>query len=236
MTYAMNHHGRASPAAGKRGSANVPIESTTVIAATNRCRPLGGRREDGREVIEEVREEDEQLDRDALRDVLEQTVRVGGHEAPDRDDQSEGQERNGEPARRVIPAPAPLQKGHEGKGHIDDRVDDAEDSDDGVQRCPPVDWSAEGHHQRSTGGVLTLYRRRQSRHQRSLRLITRLLGGAWTMRSMTTRVLVVDDDPAVRSAVSRALRVDYEVDEAADGGEALARQASTPADVIVLDS
>ena len=31
---------------------------------------------------------------------------------------------------------------------------------------------------------------------------------------MTTRVLVVDDDPAVRSAVSRALRVDYDVDEA----------------------
>ena len=34
---------------------------------------------------------------------------------------------------------------------------------------------------------------------------------------MTARVLVVDDDPAVRSAVSRALRVDYDVEEAADG-------------------
>jgi two-component system response regulator MprA len=52
---------------------------------------------------------------------------------------------------------------------------------------------------------------------------------------MTTRVLVVDDDPAVRSAVARALRVDYDVDEAADGAEALARHASTPADAIVLD-
>src|SRR5881628_1131435 len=52
---------------------------------------------------------------------------------------------------------------------------------------------------------------------------------------MTARVLVVDDDPAVRSAVSRALRVDYDVEEAADGAEALARQASAPADVIVLD-
>ncbi|MGH3003019.1 MAG: response regulator transcription factor [Gaiellaceae bacterium] len=52
---------------------------------------------------------------------------------------------------------------------------------------------------------------------------------------MSTRVLVVDDDPAVRSAVSRALRVDYEVDEAADGGEALARHAHAPADAIVLD-
>ena len=52
---------------------------------------------------------------------------------------------------------------------------------------------------------------------------------------MTTRVLVVDDDPAIRSAVSRALRVDYEVDEAEDGAQALARQAEAPADAIVLD-
>jgi two-component system response regulator MprA len=52
---------------------------------------------------------------------------------------------------------------------------------------------------------------------------------------MTTRVLVVDDDPAVRSAIARALRVDYEVDEAADGAEALAQQASAPSDAIVLD-
>jgi two-component system, OmpR family, response regulator MprA len=52
---------------------------------------------------------------------------------------------------------------------------------------------------------------------------------------MAARVLVVDDDPAVRSAVARALRVDYDVDEAADGAEALSRHATTPADAIVLD-
>jgi two-component system, OmpR family, response regulator MprA len=52
---------------------------------------------------------------------------------------------------------------------------------------------------------------------------------------MVTRILVVDDDPAVRSAVSRALRMDYEVDEAGDGAEALSQHASTPADAIVLD-
>jgi len=52
---------------------------------------------------------------------------------------------------------------------------------------------------------------------------------------MTARVLVVDDDPAVRSAISRALRTDYEVEEAADGAQALAQHAASPADTIVLD-
>jgi len=52
---------------------------------------------------------------------------------------------------------------------------------------------------------------------------------------MTSRVLVVDDDPAVRAAIARALRVDYEVDEAADGSEALTRHAESAADAIVLD-
>jgi two-component system, OmpR family, response regulator MprA len=52
---------------------------------------------------------------------------------------------------------------------------------------------------------------------------------------MTTRVLVVDDDPAVRSAIARALRVDYDVDEAEDGADALAQHGATPFDAIVLD-
>jgi len=52
---------------------------------------------------------------------------------------------------------------------------------------------------------------------------------------MSARVLVVDDDPAVRAAVARALRVDYDVDEAGDGDDALSRHAAHAADVIVLD-
>jgi two-component system response regulator MprA len=52
---------------------------------------------------------------------------------------------------------------------------------------------------------------------------------------MTTRILVVDDDPGVRSAIARALRVDYDVDEAEDGADALAQHAVAPADAIVLD-
>ena len=51
------------------------------------------------------------------------------------------------------------------------------------------------------------------------------------------RVLVVDDEPAVRTALERALRLDaYEVELAADGREALDRLAAgAPPDAVVLD-
>jgi two-component system, OmpR family, response regulator MprA len=51
-----------------------------------------------------------------------------------------------------------------------------------------------------------------------------------------TRVLVVDDEPAVRSALERALRLEaYEVELAAGGGEALDRLATATLDAVVLD-
>ena len=50
------------------------------------------------------------------------------------------------------------------------------------------------------------------------------------------RVLVVDDEPAVRRALERALRLDsYEVALAADGEEALDALATSPADAVILD-
>ncbi len=50
------------------------------------------------------------------------------------------------------------------------------------------------------------------------------------------RVLVVDDEPAVRRALERALKLDnYEVVLAADGQEALDAIATAPADAVVLD-
>jgi two-component system response regulator MprA len=51
-----------------------------------------------------------------------------------------------------------------------------------------------------------------------------------------TRVLVVDDEPAVRAVLERALRLDaYEVELAEDGRGALDRLALSPPDVVVLD-
>jgi two-component system, OmpR family, response regulator MprA len=48
--------------------------------------------------------------------------------------------------------------------------------------------------------------------------------------------LIVDDEPAVRSALDRALRLDgYEVQMAADGAQALDRIADTRQDAVVLD-
>jgi two-component system, OmpR family, response regulator MprA len=50
------------------------------------------------------------------------------------------------------------------------------------------------------------------------------------------RVLVVDDEPAVRQALDRALRFEgYQTETAADGPGALGIHAERPADAIVLD-
>ncbi|HWC87321.1 MAG TPA: response regulator transcription factor [Solirubrobacteraceae bacterium] len=50
------------------------------------------------------------------------------------------------------------------------------------------------------------------------------------------RVLIVDDEPAVRRALERALRLEhYEVSLAADGEEALDSLSESPADAVILD-
>ncbi len=52
----------------------------------------------------------------------------------------------------------------------------------------------------------------------------------------TVKILVVDDEPAVRSALDRALRLErYDVRLAGDGEQALTELATEPADAIVLD-
>jgi two-component system response regulator MprA len=51
-----------------------------------------------------------------------------------------------------------------------------------------------------------------------------------------TRVLIVDDEPAVRAALDRALRLDgYDVTLAEDGRAALDRLADTRQDAVILD-
>src|SRR5919197_160603 len=50
------------------------------------------------------------------------------------------------------------------------------------------------------------------------------------------RILVVDDEPAVREALERILRLDgFEVALASDGREAVRSQATTPADAVLRD-
>jgi two-component system, OmpR family, response regulator MprA len=50
------------------------------------------------------------------------------------------------------------------------------------------------------------------------------------------RILVVDDEPAVRTSLERALVLEgYQVDLAADGAAALDRLAAAPPDAVVLD-
>ncbi|MGH7749334.1 MAG: response regulator, partial [Candidatus Dormibacteria bacterium] len=50
------------------------------------------------------------------------------------------------------------------------------------------------------------------------------------------RILVVDDEPAVRQALDRALRFEgYETEMVDDGIAALASHAERPADAVVLD-
>jgi two-component system, OmpR family, response regulator MprA len=50
------------------------------------------------------------------------------------------------------------------------------------------------------------------------------------------KILVIDDDPAVRSSLERALRLEgYEVDAVDDGGSGLEALALRPPDAVVLD-
>ncbi len=50
------------------------------------------------------------------------------------------------------------------------------------------------------------------------------------------KILVVDDEPALRTALERALSLDgYEIELAGDGAEALDKLAAAPPDAVVLD-
>jgi two-component system response regulator MprA len=56
------------------------------------------------------------------------------------------------------------------------------------------------------------------------------------MAEQQARVLVVDDEPAVQTALSRALKLErYEVAQATDGREALERLGAATYEVVILD-
>jgi two-component system response regulator MprA len=63
-----------------------------------------------------------------------------------------------------------------------------------------------------------------------------LLPSPFTPPDLATKLLVVDDEPALRDGLRQALALEgYGVDVAADGAEALAAHAASPADAFVLD-
>ena len=56
------------------------------------------------------------------------------------------------------------------------------------------------------------------------------------LRIATVQILVVDDEPAVRTALGRALRLDgYDVEAVADGNDALAAMSVGAHDMVLLD-
>ena len=89
-------------------------------------------------------------------------------------------------------------------------------------------WNDQGEHQNGE--------QRRSHATCNVRARGNLRSGSSVILTPVTRVLIVDDEPAVRAALDRALRLDgYEVALAADGREALDRLADAHRDAIVLD-
>ena len=63
-----------------------------------------------------------------------------------------------------------------------------------------------------------------------------MVRGAHTLMPEQARILVVDDEPAVQSALSRALKLEhYDVEQAADGRQALERLQGSPYGAVILD-
>ena len=61
-------------------------------------------------------------------------------------------------------------------------------------------------------------------------------GRGTAIGSVIVRILVVDDDPAVRRSIDRALRLEgYDVVAVPSGGEALEALAQAPPDALILD-
>ena len=63
-----------------------------------------------------------------------------------------------------------------------------------------------------------------------------MVRGTHSHMAEQARILVVDDEPAVQSALSRALALEhYDVVQAADGHEALERLEASPYEAVILD-
>ena len=135
----MNHLGRVSPAAGKRGSANVQIESTIVSAADDPLQPLRRaarrRSRSGRGGTGRARAA---RSRCAARCPRAGRADASGTRRPIETISPRRQEREREPAGgRDRGAGATARTATSARATIDDRVDDAERSDERRARVPP---------------------------------------------------------------------------------------------------
>lgn len=95
-------------------------------------------------------------------------------------------------------------------------------------------WEADQSPWRRGSATLTQPERRRSASPRIRGMA--LERWPFTPYVLRMRILVVEDDPALRASVARGLReASYEVDEAADGTEGLSMASSGGYDAVVLD-
>jgi two-component system, OmpR family, response regulator MprA len=109
----------------------------------------------------------------------------------------------------------------------------------GVAEGRPALLRAPGDGDCSGGGMVSKARR----CARAAPRVRSAIGWVFTLLSASAativgamRILVVDDEPAVREALGRVLRLEgFEVAMARDGREAVRSQAAAPADAVLLD-
>ena len=91
----------------------------------------------GREAVEEVREQHEQLDLESLRGVFDKPVRARRNQPSDGHDHAERQEGERQPADRTVAQLQPPLEGKADQSDDEDAREDRERRDDCVQDRPP---------------------------------------------------------------------------------------------------
>ena len=122
---------------GETGQHERPDRQADGERGDRRLEAPARRRERRRELVEQEREDDEQLDVEPLTEPCADAVRVGGHEPADRDEQGDRDECEREPPGREVAMPEPAAPGDDREQHKEYRVRDADRDDGRVQTVPP---------------------------------------------------------------------------------------------------